>query len=179
LQPRKGTGWLRSGGSAALAGTGRWTAGSGVRGVGASEGAALPAPAGARKRPAGRTTVGNGRRALSTPAAPLTSRRRTGRRHRRCSSARGRVASINRWHACSPKDGSSAAVVRRAGKGHRGDRRSVRRPPGPSDTVHGPARVARGRTSRCPQRAHALGRRGASVDAWPGRRGRARHARNA
>jgi hypothetical protein len=42
-----------------LAGTGRWTAGSSVRGVGASEGVAPPAPAGARERPAGRTAVGS------------------------------------------------------------------------------------------------------------------------
>jgi hypothetical protein len=54
---------------------------------------------------------------------------RTGRRHRRCSSARGRVTSLYRWRVCSlatgGRRGGGASGERTAGR-HRSDRGSRR-----------------------------------------------------
>jgi hypothetical protein len=88
---------------------------------------------------------------------------------------RGRVASLYRWRACSLKDGGSAAVVRRAGRDTAGTGGpSGARPVRPTRRTVGRATREGGLQGALGARI-ALGRRGASVGAWPGWRGRARH----
>jgi hypothetical protein len=128
LRPKLGLWWRRRGHAVELGGGGHGRRNSGDRTARSEQHTAQGGIGVPRDKVGAVGGGGTGWNHVLTVGAPMAGWR-TGRRHRRCSSARGRVTSLYRWHACSlstgGRTGGGASGERSTGR-HRSDRGSRR-----------------------------------------------------